>query len=82
MKILFLLIAVTFATAANAWDGTTENGDQITVETYDHQGNGEGPTEWTDEEGNEHSGYLDMEPDGSGTITDDDTGESVEVDME
>lgn len=67
-----------------AWDGyKVENGEAIEVETYDHQGQGEGPVEYYDYETGEYrTGYLDMYPGGSGTITDDETGEEIEVEMD
>lgn len=82
MRFLLILSVLALSHTVAAWDGETEDGESITVESYDHQGTGEGPVEWTDEDGDEHSGYLDMYPGGTGTITDDDTGEEIEVDME
>lgn len=69
---------------ALSWDGyKVDSGEQIEVETYDHGGNGEGPVEYYDYETNEYrTGYLDMYPGGSGTITDDETGEEIEVEMD
>lgn len=66
-----------------AWDGTTSEGTAITVESYDHDGRGEGPVEYYDYDAGEYrSGYLDMYPGGSGEITDDETGETFQVDMD
>ena len=68
---------------ALSWDGTTSEGDAISVESYDHQGQGEGPVEYYDYGSGEYkSVHLDMYPGGTGTITDDETGEEVGVDME
>jgi len=79
-------IIIILATIINcyAWDGYSyDKGNYIDVETYDHQGNGEGPVEYYDYESGEYkSGYLDMYPGGTGTITDDETGESFDVEMD
>lgn len=67
-----------------SWDGyNTDTGSSIDVERYDHQGRGEGPVEYYDSDSGEYrSGYLDMHSGGSGTLTDDDTGETYNVDMD
>lgn len=65
-----------------AWEGYNSDKDEsFDVITYDHKGKGEGPVEYKDENGNLHTGYLDMFPGGSGELTDDDTGETYEVEM-
>lgn len=75
---MLLVVPVSYS-----WDGTTSEGGEISVESYDHQGQGEGPVDYFDYESGEYkSGHLDMYPGGSGTITDDETGEEVDVDME
>jgi hypothetical protein len=68
---------------AFSWEGYSyEKGAYIDVETYDHRGTGEGAIEYYDySDGEYKSGYLDMYPGGTGTITDDETGESFEVEM-
>ena len=67
-----------------AWDGQrTDTGTYIEVESYDHQGTGEGEVEYYDQETGEYrQGYLDMYPGGSGEINDYETGETFEVEME
>lgn len=91
MRIIYSSIAITtiiasclFSSSAFAWNGyKTETGGQIEIESYDHQGTGEGPVEYYDEDSGEYkTGYLDMHPGGSGELTDDDTGETFEVEME
>ncbi|DAB34030.1 MAG TPA: hypothetical protein CFH82_07395 [Sulfurospirillum sp. UBA12182] len=69
---------------ALSWEGYSyEKGNYIEIESYDHQAIGEGPVEYYDySDGEYKSGYLDMYPGGSGTITDDESGESFEVEME
>lgn len=82
-RLSFLIAASAFCLPLCAWDGTTQDGHDIEVESYDHQGRGEGEVEYYDhEEGEYKSGYLDMSPGGSGTITDDETVEEIDVDME
>lgn len=77
------VMAATPALACFAWEGTTSDGSAIEVESYDHGGQGEGEVEYFDHSSGEYkSGYLDMYPGGSGTITDYETGESIEVDMD
>ena len=83
----YALIAILLSfvsTSAFAWSGYSyETGNSIEVESYDHRGIGEGDVEYYDYDSGEYrSGYLDMYPGGSGTLTDDDTGESFEVDMD
>jgi hypothetical protein len=77
-------LAVIFAAAgAAAGPGTTSDGREIEVDTYDHQGNGEGPVEYYDVESGEcRTGHLDMHPGGTGTLTDDEAGETNEVAMQ
>ena len=80
-KITILLILAMFATSqVSAWDGEAEDGSQIEVESYDHQGIGEGDVEYY-KDGEYHTGYLDMYPGGSGTITDE-NGDTFEVEMD
>jgi hypothetical protein len=68
---------------AYSWDGTTSDGNSITIESYDHRGRGEGEVEYYDHEtGENRTGYLDMYPGGSGELIDDETGESIDVDMD
>lgn len=79
-----LLIGALIPFAAFSWGGTNnETGDAIEVESYDHGGRGEGEVEYYDYGSGEYrQGYLDMYPGGSGEITDYETGETFEVDME
>ena len=80
-KILTLLMATIFiGTQAQAWDGEAEDGSQIEIESYDHQGQGEGDVEYY-KDGEYHTGYLDMYVGGTGTITDED-GNTFDVDMD
>ncbi len=80
-KITTLLMLAMFVTSqVTAWDGEAEDGSQIEVESYDHRGIGEGDVEYY-KDGKYHSGYLDMYPGGSGTITDD-NGDTFEVEMD
>jgi hypothetical protein len=82
MKILLTIILL--INLAYAWEGySPDKGDSISIESYDHKGRGEGPVEYYDYSSGEYkSGYLDMYSGGTGTITDDDTGESFDVEME
>lgn len=78
-----LVIALVLPWTVYAWDGTKDDGGSISVESYDHGGRGEGDVEYYDyDAGKYRSGYLDMYPGGSGTITDDESGESFDVDMD
>ena len=79
-KLTLLTILALGATNATAWDGYTENGEYIDVESYDHKGRGEGDVEYY-KDGEYHYGYLDMYVGGSGTITDED-GNTFEVEMD
>ncbi|MCG7863863.1 MAG: hypothetical protein JAZ18_15875 [Candidatus Thiodiazotropha endolucinida] len=78
------LIGLVFVSSSAAWDGTkTATGEQIEVNSYNHQFTGEGEVEYYDyETGTFKSGYLDMYPGGYGELTDYDTGETYEVDMD
>lgn len=80
----FIVLIFLASLYALSWDGYNYEKDAyIDIETYDHKGVGEGPVEYYDySDGEYKSGYLDMYPGGSGTITDDETGESFEVEME
>ena len=82
--ILVFVIGAFFESSAQAWDGyNNDTGSSIEIESYDHQGRGEGEVEYYDYDSGEHrSGYLDMYPGGSGELTDDETGETYQVDME
>ena len=67
--------------ALDAYDSTT--GNYIDIDSYDHKGKGEGPVEYYDRKTNEYkTGYLDLYSGGSGTLTDDETGESHEIQLE
>ncbi len=83
---LMLVFASCFITIpfAQAWEGYNyDTGSYIEVESYDHQGQGEGEVEYYDYDSGEYrSGYLDMYPGGSGELTDYETGETYQVDME
>ncbi|MDA7817236.1 hypothetical protein N9A28_03500 [Sulfurimonas sp.] len=83
MKYIILLF-LSLNISLFSWDGYSyEEGKYIDVETYDHQGQGEGDIEYYDHSDGEYkTGYLDMYSGGTGTITDDETGESFEVDMD
>ena len=78
------LFSVFFITFVEAWEGYDyDTGDYIEIESYDHQGQGEGEVEYYDYESGEYrTGYLDMYPGGSGELTDDETGETHEVEMD
>lgn len=80
-KILLLVFIVNISFS---WDGYSyEKGNYIDVESYDHKGIGEGEVEYYDYQSGEYrTGYLDMYSGGTGTITNDDTGESFEVEMD
>ena len=79
---LFLLsFSISNAFAWGGYDSTT--GAHIDIDSYDHGGTGEGSVEYYDYDSGEYrSGYLDMYPGGSGTLTDDETGESHDVYMD
>jgi hypothetical protein len=78
------LLCFIYVTSAGAWDGYNQDtGSYIEVESYDHQGQGEGEVEYYDSEsGDYRTGYLDMHPGGSGELTDNETGETYQVDMD
>ena len=78
------MLSVLCVPSALAWEGYNYDTDNyFEVETYDHEGEGEGEVEYYDPDSGEHrSGYLDMYPGGSGDLTDDETGETYEVEME
>lgn len=78
-----LIVSLLFTTQINAWEGYNyETGSYIEVDSYDHQGIGEGEVEYYDyEDGEYHTGYLDMYPGGTGEITDED-GNTFEAEME
>ncbi len=81
---MVLLVTALFSIVQlNAWDGYSyEKGSYIDVDSYDHQGQGEGDVEYYDySDGQYHTGYLDMEPGGTGQITDED-GNTFEVEMD
>ena len=78
--ITILLISMLSFGYINAWEGEAEDGSQIEIESYDHQGQGEGDVEYY-KDGEYHTGYLDMYVGGTGTITDDD-GNTFDVDMD
>ena len=82
MKNILLLVLLT--SFSFGWEGYSyDKGNYIDVQTYDHEGRGEGPVEYYDHEDGEYkTGYLDMYSGGTGTITGDETGESFDVDME
>lgn len=82
MKFVFFILLM--YSLVYSWEGYSyDKGNYIDIETYDHQGHGEGPVEYYDYSSGEYkSGYLDMYPGGTGTITDDDSGESFDVEME
>jgi hypothetical protein len=82
-RIAFILVCLFLGYPALGWDGVTDDGHVIEVESYDHQGQGEGDVEYFDyTEGSYKSGYMDMEPGGTGVIIDDESGEEVGVDMD
>ena len=83
MKYL-LVILLLCNSSLLSWEGYSyDKGNYIDIDSYDHQGQGEGPVEYYDySDGEYKSGYLDMHPGGSGTITNDDSGESFEVEMD
>lgn len=79
-----LSISMIFISNVYAWDGYNyDTGSYIDIESYNHQGLGEGPVEYYDYNTGEYrSGYLDMYQGGSGELTDDETGETHQVDMD
>lgn len=79
-----IILISLFSVYLFAWSGYSyDKGNYIDVETYDHKDQGAGPVEYYDyEDGEYKTGYLDMYSGGTGTITDDETGESFDVDME
>ena len=82
MKVIFILLGL--SSLAFGWEGYSyEKDTEITIESYDHRNRGEGPVEYFDhKEGEYKIGYLDMRRGGQGTITDDESGESFDVEME
>ena len=82
ISLLFVMMMLMF-TQSNAWDGYSyETGSYIEVDSYDHQGQGEGDVEYYDyNDGQYHTGYLDMESGGTGEITDE-NGNTFEVEMD
>jgi len=85
LKNVFIFFSlVMYTTTIVAWDGyNSDTGSYIEVESYDHGGQGEGEVEYYDSSSGEYkSGYLDMYPGGSGELTDYETGETYQVDMD
>lgn len=84
MRYLLFVLAIGFTSTVFAWDGYSyDKGNYIEIESYDHNGRGEGEVEYYDYESGEYrEGYLDMYPGGTGTITDYETGEEFDVDMD
>lgn len=82
--LVILASALVHAAAANAWSGYNyDTGEYFEIESYDHQGKGEGPVEYYDWATGEYKhGYLDMYPGGDGDLTDYETGETYSVDMD
>ena len=80
---MILMLATLSVMQINAWEGYNyESGSYIDVDSYDHQGQGEGDVEYYDyNDGEYHTGYLDMYPGGTGEITDED-GNTFEVEMD
>lgn len=80
----FSLLALLLSTTVSAWDGFNyDTGSPIEVDSYDHQGRGEGEVEYFDYNSGEYrSGYLDMYRGGSGELTDYETGETYQIEME
>ena len=83
-KILLILSTLFLSHTSYAWEGYNyDTGSYIDIESYDHNGNGEGEVEYYDYSTGEYSwGYLDMYPGGSGTLYDYNTGEYYDVDMD
>lgn len=79
-----IILVSIFLISAFAWEGYSyEKGNYIDVESYDHQGQGEGEVEYYDyDKGKYQTSYLDMYSGTIGTITNDETGESFDVEME
>ena len=86
MKFFYIFFIFTFilSTKSFSWEGYDyTNGTYIDVESYDHGGYGEGEVEFYDyDTGEYHSGYLDLDYGGSGTLYDYDTGEYRDVEMD
>ena len=84
LSVIVFAVCGCFVSKAYSWEGYNEDtGEYIEVESYDHQGQGEGEVEYYDSGSGEYrSGYLDMYPGGSGELTDYETGETYQVDME
>jgi hypothetical protein len=78
-----MMLAIFASVQINAWEGFSyEKGSYIEIDSYDHQGIGEGDVEYFDySDGQYHTGYLDMYPGGTGEITDED-GNKFEVEMD
>jgi hypothetical protein len=83
-NVLLGLVIVFYIPNLFAWDGYNyDTGSYIEVESYDHRGQGEGEVEYYDYSSGEYkSGYLDMYPGGSGDLTDYESGEVYQVDMD
>lgn len=83
-KVVLLALLIVFPSTILAWDGYNWNkAAYIEVESYDHRGQGEGEVEYYDyATGDYRSGYLDMYPGGSGELTDYESGETYQVDMD
>jgi hypothetical protein len=84
LPLAFALFLICVSPNTSAWDGyNNDTGSFIEVESYDHQGEGEGEVEYFDYDSGEYrTGSLDMFPGGSGELTDYETGETYEVDMD
>ena len=83
--LLFAIFCLNLShSVAYGWDGFDyTTGNHISIESYDHGGNGEGEVEYFDySTGTYKSGYLDMYPGGSGTLMDYETGEYRDVQMD
>jgi hypothetical protein len=82
-KSICLSLLINLFSPLNAWDGYDyTNGSYIDIESYDHQGKGEGDVEFYDyKDGKYKTGYMDMHRDGSAEIETDD-GEYIEVEMD
>ena len=82
--IILAILNLVISNSVFAWSGYNwDTGSWIDVETYNHEGRGEGEVEYYDyKSGTYRFGYLDMYSGGSGSLYDYETGEIYSVDMD
>ncbi|MDH2997088.1 hypothetical protein A1D22_05260 [Pasteurellaceae bacterium LFhippo2] len=83
-KISILSILLFSSSISIAWDGYNyTTGEYFSITEYDHQYMGEGNVVYCDlGYRNCRTGYLDLYPDLTGTLVDDETGEEYDIEME